>query len=523
MPTGERPCAEPEAGEPQDLLRLGIALLVDLGGMDFGVLRVANGDGLRSRASVGLDDEVHAGFTSPLEFEALESLPQLHPLSLDDPRVSDALRGAGARSIYWLTLPHRAVRLAACLGSRDTGELCAEPAARLLALATVVAGAIGNQHALQLSMQTLRARDERLADLAHDLKNSVNAIALSTTILEQGLPPSSPLRGVLERMTRNTQRASNVIQSILSTGALEAGKLTLRHDLIDPAELVLAAAEAQQDASVAKGVVLATDLSPGLPPVRADRERMLEVFDNLVSNALKFTAAGGTVSVGAALRDGVVFWVKDTGSGIPSDELHWIFERYWRATPSDRRGTGLGLSICKGIVEAHGGAIWAESSVGQGTTVLFSLPAQPELAGSEAAPAATVLIVDDRHENRAALAAILESEGHRIITAASGAEALRIALKEELSVVLLDVEMPEMSGFEVASYLKLAERTKAVPILLVTAHGHDPERVYRAYSAGGADYLVKPLDPDVVRRKVAVFAELGQRRARRDSEHPSRS
>jgi CheY-like chemotaxis protein len=123
-----------------------------------------------------------------------------------------------------------------------------------------------------------------------------------------------------------------------------------------------------------------------------------------------------------------------------------------------------------------------------------------------------VLVVDDKVENRLAMEAILDGQGYRLVMADSGQEALRAALHEEFSVVILDIAMPEIDGFEVASHLKLTERTKAIPIIFVTAHGEDPEQVYRAYAAGGADYLVKPLDPELVRRKVAVFAELSRRR-----------
>jgi len=287
-----------------------------------------------------------------------------------------------------------------------------------------------------------------------------------------------------------------------------------------------------------RGQVVADD--PGASPLR--RVRIALSGRNVVSSptytdeqgrfelvvpasaaySLKFTKAGGTITMGAAPRDDhVIFWVKDTGSGILPQELALIFERYWRANQKDRKGSGLGLSICKGIVEAHGGSIWAESSQGLGTTMLFTLPVLQDRPPVESAAVMNVLIVDDRPENLYALAAILDGQGYRTITAASGQEALRVALQEELSVVLLDVEMPEMNGFEIATHLKLLKRTKSIPIVFITAHGEDPERVYRAYAAGGADYLVKPLDPEIVRRKVAVFAELGRRRAPRESGSPT--
>ena len=152
--------------------------------------------------------------------------------------------------------------------------------------------------------------------------------------------------------------------------------------------------------------------------------------------------------------------------------------------------------------------------------MLFTLPVLEIRPPAESRAVVNVLIVDDRAENLQALEAILDGQGYRTITAASGQEALHVALQEDLSVVLLDIEMPEMNGFEIARHLKLVRRTKSIPIIFVTAHGEEPEQVYRAYAAGAADYLVKPLDPEIVRRKVAVFAELGRRRAPRDTGPP---
>lgn len=503
--------------ELDDLLRTTLALLVATGGFDVGVVRVADGVGLRSRVSIGLDAEVSEGFTSP-ECSVAEPTAQLRLVPIEDPRVSDVMRRGGVRTAYWLPLPHRAASVAACLGSCAGGELAEERRSQLEALAKLTAVAMESLHTSRRFEESLRARDQNLADIAHDLKNSLNSISLSATLLDQRLEPASPLRAVVDRIARNTQRASGFIEAMLSTGAIEAGKLALKHELLDPAELVLSAAGEQQDASVGKGVLLDIDLTPGLGQVQADRERIIEVFENLVGNALKFTNPSGTITLGAAPRgDEILFYVKDTGSGIPAQQLTPMFERYWRAKAGHGKGAGLGLSICKGIIEAHGGRIWAESSVGVGTTVMFTLPVERQRSAVERATSATILIVDDRPGNRQALEAILEGPGYRIITAASGREALSIALREELSVVLLDVEMPGMSGFETASHLKLTRRTRSVPIVFVTADGHDPEKIYRAYGAGGADYLVKPLDPEIVRRKVAVFAELARRRAQRDS------
>jgi signal transduction histidine kinase/ActR/RegA family two-component response regulator len=507
--------------EVDELLRSTLVLLLEVGRLDMGVIRVADEStaGWRSCVAVELEDEVDARFVSPKEDSASAARASLVHLSLDDARVSEPMRRAGALTAYWLRFPCDPIPVAACLGSRYPLELDGERAALLEALATSAATAAGRLHALSTLQRSIREREQLLADIAHDLKNSIHAVALSTEVLGQRLEPASPLRSTLKRIARNTQRAATTVENLLSNSVIEAGKLVLREVTLEPAELVLCVAEAQQDAGVGAKVLITTDLTPGLPHVRGDRERLFEVFDNLVGNALKFTKPGGTIFLGAAPRDDhVLFWVRDTGAGIPKEDVPRVFERYFRAQRGERKGSGLGLTICKGIVEAHGGRIWAESIPDEGTTMLFTLPIVATRESVASDGTARVLLVDDRESNLQALEAILEGQSYRLLRAMSGQEALRIALQEELSVVVLDIDMPGMNGFEVAAHLKLAKRTRSIPIVFVTAYGDDPEQVYRAYAEGGADYLVKPLDPEIVRRKIAVFAELGRGRARRRSD-----
>jgi CheY-like chemotaxis protein len=191
-----------------------------------------------------------------------------------------------------------------------------------------------------------------------------------------------------------------------------------------------------------------------------------------------------------------------------------IFDRFWTASRLERQGTGLGLTICKGIVEAHGGRIWAESVPGSGTTVYFTIPAATTTTSKPGAvKPASILLVDDRPENLLALSSILERPEYKLVSATSGEEALSLALREPFAVALIDVAMPGMNGLEVAVNLKALERSRDIPIIFITAFGNDPGEIHRAYTAGGADYLVKPLDAEIVRKKVAVFVDLSRRRS----------
>ena len=360
--------------------------------------------------------------------------------------------------------------------------------------------------------EAIRSRDALLSVVAHDLRNPLNVITLSANALLERSPIGD--RRPLDRILRSASRAQRMVRDLLAIGVLETGNLSLDMKRVDTSRLLLSTVESQQDVAAEASVILASDLSPSLPVIRGDEERLLEVLENLIANAVKFTPAGGSITVGAGARgDQVLLWVKDSGAGIPPEQLPHIFDRFWQAKKKERRGLGLGLSICRGIVKAHDGLIWAESAVGVGTTVFVSIPADAEIpVRTNGKAVASILLVDDRPENLISLKAILDRPDYHLVTAHSGREAIAYAAHEHFAVALIDIAMPEMDGFEVARRLRELGGGTEVPVIFVTAFGNDPEEIHRAYAAGGADYLVKPLDSVVVRRKVAVFVELGRRR-----------
>ncbi len=360
------------------------------------------------------------------------------------------------------------------------------------------------------------AREEALAVVAHDLRNPLHAISVGVGTLL----PASPSRRCAARWSGSSAsalRMERLLQDLLDIHAIEGGHFTVSKGEVAPTAVILTALESQQNLAGQTSVIINTDIAPAIPPIEADEERVLQVLENLIGNALKFTPPGGVVTVGArrAPEPGWVFFsVRDNGPGISPEHLPRVFDRFWQAQSSDRRGSGLGLAICKAIVEAHGGRIWVESEPGKGASFLFTLPAANETGEGTPAPVepAAVLLVDDKVENLTALAAILDRPDYRLVSATSGEEALRLALRERLAVALIDVAMPRMNGFEVATHMKALERSRHIPIIFITAFGDDPEEIHRAYAAGGADYLVKPLDPEIVRKKVAVFVELSRKR-----------
>lgn len=228
--------------------------------------------------------------------------------------------------------------------------------------------------------RAVRLRDEVLRVVAHDLRDPLSTISLSAGLIRETLEDgrvadrglASKQLGVIER---TVHRANRLIRDLLDVARMEAGPLPLRVAPQETAALIRETCEAHVRLAREKEIAIEHHAPSHLPPVLADRDRVLQVFGNLVGNAVKFTGKGGRVMLGAEQRDGeVVFSVSDTGPGIPEEERAHLFDAFWQAAAGKAEGAGLGLAISRGIVEAHGGGIWVESDVGEGTTVQFGLP-----------------------------------------------------------------------------------------------------------------------------------------------------
>jgi PAS domain S-box-containing protein len=235
--------------------------------------------------------------------------------------------------------------------------------------------AIDNARLYNEAREALRARDSVLGVVSHDLRNPLTAILLNVdAALASGtLPPAAC--EALEGVVRSAQAMDRMIQDLLDVARIEARQLRIDPAPCAPADLVGEAVGMMAPIAEERGIRLAEAVE-GCPPVRADRDRVQQVFSNLVGNALKFTPPGGMVTVGAAPGDGTVrFWVRDTGPGIAADEVERLWDPFWQGEGAARRsGAGLGLPIARGIVEAHGGRAWVESTPGAGTTFHFTVP-----------------------------------------------------------------------------------------------------------------------------------------------------
>jgi signal transduction histidine kinase/CheY-like chemotaxis protein len=506
-----------------DFLQTLLSMFVEAAGVDVAVARVREGNRLKSRAAIGLEEEVEAGFSLPIDQGvharcAVEREPvNLSASELDSLASCAFVRRKKVRSVYCVPLFDDDQLVGIIFtGALDDREFSDDVKHLLGAFAARAAPAVARHLDHETLRRAIRTRDDVLATVAHDLRNPISVIAIAANTLSHRV--RDPLaRRPIEAILKGVQRTERLIRDLLDLGAIETGRFSIEKRPVDATDIVLAALDSQQALAADASIILATDLSPDLPNVDGDAERLLQILENLIGNAIKFTSAGGSVVVGASHEEkDITFWVKDTGIGLSPDQIPHLFDRYWQGNDSDRRGSGLGLAICKAIAEAHGGRIWVTSTVGAGTNVYFTIPASSESPSSGPTEVADILIVDDRPENLLSLTTILESPKYRLLTAASGEEALSLCLRMQFSLALIDIAMPQMNGLEVAVHLKELERSRDIPIIFVTAFGDDPEEIHRAYSAGGADYLVKPLDPEVVRKKVAVFVDLNRRR--RDAE-----
>ncbi|MFY0563082.1 PAS domain S-box protein [Archangium lansingense] len=251
-------------------------------------------------------------------------------------------------------------------------------------LASRAALTLDNARLYKDSQQATHARDEVLAVVSHDLRNPLNVISLGATYLLKHLPTGAEAaswRKHAELMRRSADQAVRLIQDLLEVAKLESGRLTLERQAQDVCRLVDDVIELHRPLAEVRRVRLERELEEGLPLVQADRSRVMQVFSNLIGNALRYTPEEGRITV-RARREGafVRFFVSDTGKGIAPEHLSHLFERYWQPKGT-REGAGLGLPIAKGIIEAHGGDIAVESELGRGSTFSFTLPV-------DAAPAA---------------------------------------------------------------------------------------------------------------------------------------
>jgi PAS domain S-box-containing protein len=295
--------------------------------------------------------------------EYLESIAQA-------PAHLQALQALGLTSLIVVPLLLRGQALGAmALGSSTPSRVYGQDDLRLAeALADRAAIAIENARLYRASVEAAQLRDRVLGVVAHDLRNPLSAILLLAEALRRLDPEAAEaIRSAGTRMDR-------LIQDLLDVALMESSQLTIERARVSTRELIFGAVEMQRPLASSSSLELRVDMDPDVADVWGDRDRLLQVFQNLIGNAIKFTDSGGRITVSAASTDHeVVFQLADTGCGIAPEDLPRVFDRFWQATRAGSEGAGLGLQITKGIVETHGGRIWVQSE-GRGTTVSFTIP-----------------------------------------------------------------------------------------------------------------------------------------------------
>ncbi len=334
---------------------------------------------------------VHLGRDRPhLASEAVASRRTLLMTQVDDAllvRVAQsdehlrALRALGSTSALVVPMVARdqVVGTIGMLATGDARRLGVQDQALAEALALRAAQAIDNARLYRLAQRALHARDEVLGIVAHDLRNPLSAVLMQAQLLAPRLDAADQRAlASLDAIRRAVLRMNRMIEDLLDATRLDAGRLAVDREQLAPAPLVAEVVDAQGPLAAAAGIELGL-VSPGdVPAVLADRNRLQQVLENLIGNAIKFTGHGGRVTVTLSCPgDEVVFAVSDSGGGIAPDDLPHIFDRFWQGRAQDRRGAGLGLQIAKGLVEAHGGHMHVESAVGTGTTFWFAIPVAP--------------------------------------------------------------------------------------------------------------------------------------------------
>ena len=235
------------------------------------------------------------------------------------------------------------------------------------------------EHAARAAAESaLRMRDDVLAVVSHDLRNPLSVINMCVASLVEKVPADDEaVRHLLTTIDSSADWMNRLIEDLLDVARLDAGRLSLERESRDLVRVIAEATVMLEPLIAEKSLALREELPDALPRVSIDSRRIVQVLENLISNAVKHTAPGGEIRIRAESANGEIrVAVRDTGSGIPAEQLPHLFDRFWQARGARRGGAGLGLAIAKGIIEAHGGRIWVESELGTGSTFSFGLPVE---------------------------------------------------------------------------------------------------------------------------------------------------
>ncbi len=401
------------------------------------------------------------------------------------------------------------------------------------------------------------AKNQIMANTSHELRTPLHGIINLADLIRIGAsgPVSPQAVQDLEMIINSASRLNSLVNDILDFSKLQKQQLEIQHKPVDLFQVTENSLALLKPLHREKPIDLQNELTKDLPLVDGDEDRIQQILLNLLGNALKFTESG-EVRLSAVVQDGwVEVAVADTGIGIPQDKQERIFDAFEQGDASTERthgGTGLGLSVAKQLVELHGGRIWLESVVGQGSVFRFTLPCSSAseqerkepvfskktnttkaLPVAVAAPIAapvveeepglepnvdllvddpsefTILVVDDEPINRQVLRSQLEMVGYRVEVAIDGLQGLKLLEKLNPQVILLDVMMPRLSGYQTCYRIRQKYSASEMPIILLTAKDQ-PEDTVRGFQHGANDYLTKPFSREELLIRVRFHLKLSK-------------
>jgi len=364
-------------------------------------------------------------------------------------------------------------------------------------------------HAANLELQNqARAKDDFLATLSHELRNPLSALSTAAHLLDRGSLDAKAEVSARQIVKRQTRLMSRLLDDLLDVSRITRGKLEIRKAPIEVSAIIESAIETVQPWLNRKGHAFSVNVPERHVIIEADAVRLAQVLANLLTNAAKYTEPHGRIELTVQRQGDVMeFRVRDNGIGIAPENQSEIFKMFAQLRPAIERsegGLGIGLALARGLVELHGGSIDVKSQgVGHGSEFTVRIPIAQAAAATNTnagkvvsagdSARCEVIVADDNADALQSLAMLLELDGHTVRTASDGIAALSLAQQKIPDVMLLDIGMPGLNGYEVASRVRDLEGGDAVMLVALTGWGQPADR-HRAREAGFDQHLTKPID-----------------------------
>lgn len=370
-----------------------------------------------------------------------------------------------------------------------------------------------------------RIKDEFLATLSHELRTPLNAIIGWIQLLRSGLTDETQKNKAIDVIERNAKAQNQLVNDLLDVSRIIRGTMSLKLEPVNPVEIIMASLDTVRPGAAAKNIELITQLESDSVEVNGDAERLQQIFWNLLINGIKFTPAGGQITIKSTTKDNLVsIEVIDTGQGITADVLPYVFDRFRQAeTKSSTRskgGLGLGLAIVRHLVEIHGGRVMVNSlGLGMGSTFTVELPVlqsantleqtaneSTENSSLATLTGLTLLVVEDEADAREMMTLVLERFGAKIVTADSVKHALMLYEKYQPDVLISDISMPSEDGYSLIRRIRSSQSGTKIPAIALTAYAREEDK-QKAIEAGFDMHLPKPIEPFQLAQSVSQLVK----------------